>query len=202
MIITFCGLDGSGKTTQIKRLEKHIKQNGKSVCLVKQPTDWVRSSDIFRTYMDMDCEEYARYDYRALSLLCAADRVQHCSKVILPLVKKGCTVISDRYYYCCLANLLARKYTNEQWIYDVSRYIPKPDISFFLDVDVETAVKRIRSRADEKNRYIDVDFMHRLRGIYLDIAKANDAVIIGADMDINECSEIIKQNLRRVTDNV
>ena len=51
-LITFCGLDGCGKTTQIKRLAKWLEENGHKVYLTKQPTDFVRESDIFRTYMD------------------------------------------------------------------------------------------------------------------------------------------------------
>ena len=59
-LITFCGLDGCGKTTQIRRLVKWLEDNGYKVYLTKQPTDFVRESEIFRTYMDSP--EHDDYD--------------------------------------------------------------------------------------------------------------------------------------------
>ena len=50
-LITFCGLDGCGKTTQIRRLQQHLEGKGYKVYLTKQPTDFVRNSEIFRNYM-------------------------------------------------------------------------------------------------------------------------------------------------------
>ena len=95
-LITFCGLDGCGKTTQIKRLKEWLENNGYKVYLTKQPSDFVRNSDIFRTYMDSPTHD--AFDYRALSLLCASDRVQHSNRVISQKLKEGYIVISDRYY--------------------------------------------------------------------------------------------------------
>ena len=104
ILITFCGLDGCGKTTMIKKLMWDLDRD--NVFLTKQPTDFVRNSDIFRTYMDNP--DHDAYDYRSLSLLAASDRVQHVNKVIQPELEKGKVVISDRYIYSCLANLRAR----------------------------------------------------------------------------------------------
>ena len=56
-LITFCGLDGCGKSTMIRRLSKTIAERGGEVFLTKQPTDMMRKSDIFRTYMD--CEDHS-----------------------------------------------------------------------------------------------------------------------------------------------
>ena len=167
-LITFCGLDGCGKTTQIKLLAKYLEEKGNQVFLTKQPTDFVRKSEIFRTYMDTP--KHDSFDYRALSLLCASDRVQHSNVVITEKLKKGYIVISDRYFYSCLANLKARGYEQDNWIYEIAKSIPKPDVAFFLDIDVETAMKRVHSRVDEKDRSIDVLLQHRLRKQYLIIA--------------------------------
>ena len=174
-LITFCGLDGCGKTTMIKRLAD-ILEDGHTICLTKQPTDFVRKSDIFRTYMDRP--DHSAFDYRSLSLLAASDRVQHTNKTIVPLLEDGKIVISDRYYYSCLANLHARGYNEDAWIYEISESIVKPDLAFFLDVPVEIAVERVRNRPDEKDRYIDMELQHRLRAEYLEICKANDGILL------------------------
>ena len=169
LLITFCGLDGCGKSTQLDMLKTWLQSKGFAVRVTKQPTAAVRQSDMFRTYMDH--EDHTAYNYRALSLLCASDRVQHCGHVILPVLETGGIILSDRYYYSCLANLRARGYTKDKWIYDAARAVPKPDLAIFLDVPVELAVERVRTRAAERNRYIDMELQYRLRKEYIRIAK-------------------------------
>ncbi|GHU35339.1 thymidylate kinase [Clostridia bacterium] len=185
-LITFCGLDGSGKTTLIGLLNEYLKANGISPIITKQPTNAVRNSTMFRTYMD--AEDHTAFDYRALSLNAAADRIQHTNKFIEPRLEKGEIVISDRYYYSCLANHRARGY-NDPWIYQVSEYIQTPDLSFFIDVDVDTAINRIRQREQEKNKYIDVDLQYELRDQYLMIAEECGGIVISSTAAVNRCFE-------------
>lgn len=196
ILITFCGLDGCGKTTQINKLKNWLDDMGLPVELTKQPTNFVRKSDIFRTYMDT--ANHNKYDYRSLSLLCAADRVQHSNRVITPLLENGKIVISDRYFYSCLANLQARGYTHDTWIYEIAKSIPKPDIAFFLDTDTETAIQRVHARKEEKDRYIDIDLQYRLRSTFLSIAKENDGIIISTKQSEDICFSIIKQSVLEV----
>ncbi len=198
LLITFCGLDGCGKTTMINRLATDLR-NEYALFLTKQPTDFVRKSDIFRTYMD--CPDHSAYDYRSLSLLAASDRIQHTSKVIEPEMKDGKIVISDRYYYSCLANLRARGFTGDKWIYEIAESVAKPDLAFFLDVPVETAVKRVRSRPAESDRYIDMELQYRLREEYLAICKSNGGILISTDQPEEQCYSIIKQASERIIKN-
>ena len=194
-LITFCGLDGCGKTTMLDKLVADLKKEY-TVFQTKQPTDFVRKSDIFRTYMD--CPNHSAYDYRSLSLLAASDRIQHTNKVIAKQLEEGNIVISDRYFYSCLANLIARGYKNDRWIYEIAESIIKPDIAFFLDVPVETAVKRVRTRPNEKDRYIDMDLQYKLKDEYVEICKANDCVLVSSDNTISSTYEIIKETTERI----
>lgn len=183
-LITFCGLDGSGKTTLINMLDDWLKSKGINAILTKQPTDSIRSSDMFRAYMDR--EDHSGYDYRALSLSAAADRVQHTSQFIVPLLENGKTVISDRYFYSCLANHRARGY-DDPWIYEVSEHIQKPDHAFFIDTDVGTAISRVRERSSERGKYIDVGLQHRLREQYLKIATDCGGIVISSSDSVEVC---------------
>ena len=160
LLITFCGLDGCGKTTNLTKLKEELEREY-PVFLTKQPTNAVRNSEIFRTYMDYP--DHSAFDYRSLSLLAASDRLQHGSKVIEPALRDGKIVISDRYFYSCLANLHARGFEKDEWIYEIAESIVKPDIAFFFDVPVETAVKRVRRRKKKKERYIDIELQYKLR---------------------------------------
>lgn len=185
ILITFCGLDGSGKTSMIRRLEGKLKDQGIVPCLTKQPTTQMRQTPIFRNYMDS--ENHEAYEYRALSMMAAADRIQHTNHVIVPWLKEGRVVISDRYFYSCLANLKARGYSGDEWIYEIAHEMPKPALSFFMDVSVEKAVNRVRQRKEEKDRYIDMDMQYRLREQYLEIARNVEGIVISTEQNEEDC---------------
>ena len=194
-LFTFCGLDGCGKTTMLTMLKDDLeKVHG--VFLTKQPTGAVRESEIFRTYMD--CPDHSAFDYRSLSLLAASDRVQHGSRVIERELESGNVVISDRYFYSCLANLRARGYKKDRWIYEIGGYVVRPDAAFFFDVPVETAVSRVRQRESERDRYIDMELQYRLREEYIDICRANGGILVPTGIPVGKSYEIVKKEVERV----
>ena len=195
-LITFCGLDGCGKSIMIQKLSKWLEKEGKTLFLTKQPTDFVRQSQIFRTYMDQP--KHDAYDYRSLSLLAASDRVQHCSKVILPQLRDGNVVISDRYIYSCIANLWGRGYTEDRWIYEIAQSVVQPDLAFFLDVPVETAVWRVRQRPTEKDRYIDMDLQYALREAYQTLSREKNGVLLSSLDPEEETFEKVKHYVKKV----
>ena len=198
LLITFCGLDGCGKTTMIRKLMTDLEKEY-PIFLTKQPTDFVRQSAIFRTYMDSP--NHNDFDYRSLSLLAASDRIQHSNKVIEPEMEKGNIVLSDRYFYSCLANLRARGFKADQWIYEIAESIVKPDIAFFFDVPVEKAVSRVRSREAEKNRYIDMDLQYRLYEEYRKICEMNQGILVSTELSVEESYKTVREAVERVLKN-
>lgn len=194
VLITVCGLDGCGKTTMMNRMIDEVLDKSK-VFTTKQPTNYVRESAIFRTYMDQP--DHDAFDYRSLSLLAASDRLQHVNKVIVPQMNEGKIVVSDRYFYSCLANLRARGFTSDQWIYEIAESVVEPDIAFFFDVPVETAVARVRQRPKEKDRYIDMELQYKLRDEYINICQANNGVLISTELPKEECFKIVKETIER-----
>ena len=188
-LITFCGLDGCGKTTMMKRLIADLEKSSE-IFVTKQPTNAVRNSEIFRTYMDSP--NHDAFDYRSLSLLAASDRLQHVNKIIEPEMNEGRIVLSDRYFYSCFANLRARGFEKDRWIYEIARSVIKPDVAFFFDVPVEEAVTRVRRRPEEKERYIDIELQHRLRKEYIDICASNKGILVSTLQSEDECYEIVK----------
>ena len=197
-LITFCGLDGCGKTTMMKRLIADL-ENEHNILVTKQPTNAVRNSEIFRTYMD--CPDHDAFDYRSLSLLAASDRLQHVNKVIEPAMQSGKIVLSDRYFYSCLSNLRARGFQDDEWIYEIAESVIKPDIAFFFDVPVEEAVARVRRRPEEKDRYIDMDLQYKLRKEYVDICNVNNGILISTLKPEDECYEVVKNKVKEILHN-
>lgn len=192
-LITFCGLDGCGKTTMMKRLITELEKEH-AIFVTKQPTNAVRNSEIFRTYMD--CPDHDAFDYHSLSLLAASDRLQHVNKIIEPEMKSGKIVLSDRYFYSCLANLRARGFEQDEWIYEIAESVIKPDIAFFFDVPVEEAVARVRRRPEEKDRYIDMELQYKLRKEYVDICTSNRGILISTMKSEDECYDIVKNAVK------
>lgn len=193
-LVTFCGLDGCGKSTMIELLLQETKALGKEVLLTRQPTLELRQSKIFRSYMDE--ADHSNYDYRALSLMAAADRIQHVHKVIMPALEAGKTVICDRYFYSCLANLRARGYKKDQWIYEIAKEFPEPDFAIFLDVPVEIAVSRVRARPEERNRYIDMSLQYALHSEYRNICKENGGFLIKSVGTVEETYSALCQVMK------
>lgn len=197
-LITFCGLDGCGKTTMMHRLIADLEKDY-DIFVTKQPTNAVRSSEIFRTYMDSP--NHDAFDYRSLSLLAASDRLQHVNKVIEPEMTRGRIVLSDRYFYSCLSNLRARGFEHDKWIYEIAESIVKPDLAFFFDVPVEEAVARVRRRPEEKDRYIDMDLQYRLRKEYIDICSANNGILVSTTQTEDACYELVKNAVKEMLHN-
>lgn len=176
IFITFCGLDGTGKTTLICRLSEKLQEMNYKVFCTYQPSREVRQSTLFRQFVDTNNHE--GLEYRSLSLLTVSDRVQHSTQVILPRLKKGEIVISDRYFYSALVNLRARGYKEDKWIYEIASYLPRPDIAFFLDIDFDLSLQRIRQRSNEKDKWIDIEFNKLLKEEFIHVSNISDGIIV------------------------
>lgn len=193
-LIVFCGLDGCGKSTAIWQMQARLLELGEPVFVTKQPTPALRETGIFRTFTDQ--QNHSQYDYRALSLMAAADRLQHVRAEILPRLREGQTVLCDRYFYSCLANLRARGYGADRWIYEIAEKLPRPDYAFFLDLPVETAVARVRSRPEERDRYIDMELQFRLREEYRRICFDCGGILMRSDHGVEDSCEAMWQAVR------
>ena len=116
-LITFCGLDGAGKTSMINLCRDYFTEKGVDVVLTRQPTTEFRQRKDFRTFVD--CGDFSPYDFKALSLAAMADRLQHVNKFIVPLINEGKTVICDRYFFSCIVNHRAMGYVDDAWLYAI-----------------------------------------------------------------------------------
>ena len=116
-------------------------------------------------------------------------------------MKQGKIVLSDRYFYSCLANLRARGFEEDAWIYEIAESVVKPDIAFFFDVPVEEAVARVRRRHEEKDRYIDMELQYKLRKEYVDICTANGGILISTMQSEDECYGIVKNAVKEMLRN-
>lgn len=163
LFITFEGTDGSGKSTQIELLEKYIKSKGYEVVLSREPGG-TRVSEIIRDIiLDPRNKEI---DPLTEMILYAASRAQHVAEIIEPAIESGKVVICDRYVDSSYAYQGGGRGVDLKSIADVNRIAihgTVPDITFFLDIDPEIAIKRrIKSTGADRIEQEKLDFHRRV----------------------------------------
>jgi dTMP kinase len=153
-LIAFCGLDGSGKTTQMELARRDLEAWGVEVVMTRQPSDWYRRDETVRAYLDEGKGRGAKNIEHELALFAAADRLRHIRTVIDPAVERGAVVLTDRYVYSSYAYFAARGLQEGlPWLQEINSLAPDPDAVFLLDVPAPVAVERVLRRGGAKLKY-------------------------------------------------
>lgn len=148
MLIVFEGIDGTGKSTQMRRLAERLMAHGIPVELTAEPTDMEDGRHLRRVLSGQEPANNAKI--AALFLL---DRIEHNTNPehgIERMLSDGKTVLSDRYYYSSMA--YQGRGDDFPWVADMNLHCPairRPDGCIFLDMEPEDSMVRIRARADE-----------------------------------------------------
>jgi dTMP kinase len=175
VFITFEGIDGCGKSTQISRLERSLRRKGLSVLLTREPG----GTEIGRAIRDILLHvENTHLTPLAELFLYAADRAQHVQEVIKPALAAGTWVICDRYYDATTVYQGVALEYDYQLIETLNREASIgliPDITFLLDCPAEIGLQRVARRV-ENDRMRDrferktLDFHLKIRYGYLTLA--------------------------------
>ncbi|HCY51568.1 MAG TPA: dTMP kinase [Clostridiales bacterium] len=196
-LIVFEGTDGAGKTTMINLTKNFLREKigEEKVVSVKQPTDMSRKTKLFQKMMY--CKNHEDVDYRAVQLLTMSDRIQHGSEIIIPALKEGKIVVCDRYIFTSLSNMLARGYFKEKWFFDAAKNIVRPDITFLAYTEPDIAIKRIKSRPEECDRFLDEKLLRNVSKIFYKMAKKEKFTIVDTSGDPETAFSVIKENLEK-----
>lgn len=144
-LIVFEGIDGSGKSTQIKKIKKYIKKQFDRDVVT---SSW-KSAPIVSDYLrDLDKLD-EQPSPLALSLIVAADLNERVQKEIVPALERGKVVICDRYTYTGLVRDKVVNNIDTAWLEDVYSFAPKPDMVFYFQVNDATSVERVDQRMQE-----------------------------------------------------
>lgn len=185
--IVFEGIDGSGKGTQIKKLEDYFEQNGIKTVVTCEHTRDLPVGKLIEVTLNGG----EKMDPLSLQLCFTADRRDHYKKIIGPAVLNGEFVISDRYYGSTVA------YTEEEYKQMMlelnEKVVPRADLTFFLDVDAEIAMKRIDDGRSTKTIFERKEKLEQCRKSYLWFCeKMGDMVVV---IDGNREAGIIHQDI-------
>jgi dTMP kinase len=138
-LIAFEGLDGAGLTTQAKLLVGTLEAHGHPAMYTAEPSDGSIGQLIERMLAAEDTLDHAGA-MRVLSLLFAADRIDHFERTVAPALARGVTVVTDRWYHSSLA--YQRTAVAREWIMALNRHTRTPDVTIVLQVDPETGRMR------------------------------------------------------------
>jgi dTMP kinase len=190
--ITFEGIDGSGKSTQLRLIANDLRFRGLTVLTTQEPGGTPLGRKLRETFLETD----ETVDPLAELLLFAADRAQHVNFLIKPALNEGKIVISDRYADATYAYQGAGRGFSPNTIEQVINLATdglKPDLTLFFDLSIETALLRTNIRSDsgeQKNRMDKekTDFYERVHNAYLELAakEQNRFRIINAENAVEE----------------
>ena len=187
LFITFEGIEGCGKTTQISHLTSYLKRTHRPFLLTREPGGTEMGEKIRQILLS---SENARLEPVAELFLYAAARVQHFRQVIHPALKEGKIVLCDRYADATLAYQGFGRGLDLDWIEEIhARSVEnaKPDLTFLLDLPVEEGLRRAWERLEKDQTKEDrfekeaVDFHQRVREGYLTLARKESQRIIILD---------------------
>jgi len=173
--ITFEGIEGSGKSTQIALLNDHLQAQGKQTVLTREPGGTAIGDRVRRILLD---PESKALDPAAELLLYAASRAQHLHEVIRPALEAGKLVLCDRFSDATLAYQGYGRGLSIAMIQELDRMVTgslRPDLTLLFDIDARTGLGRARGRNADRDLHgearfenEDIAFHTRVRdGYYL-----------------------------------
>jgi len=186
--IVFEGIDGAGKSTLITLFKSWLELQKIKCVTTREPTENI-TGNILKLTMQME-----KLSPITDALLFAADRSEHLDKEIKRDLKKGKTVISERYIYSNLAFQTSQG-VSERFVRNINDFALKPDLVFLLDVPAEIALKRkwnllyYLPTKFEKS----IEFNEKVRRKFLDIARKYDLRIVDASRSVDEVFETVKK---------
>ncbi len=165
--IVFEGIDGSGKTTQIKLLHQALSQLNIPVHITKEPTDNPMGKLLRKCLMGEE-----KTDLKAIAALFASDRLDHITAEdgILDNLGKGNVVLCDRYYLSSYAYQSVD--CDLDWIMALNREaanMAKPDLHVFLDVPAEQSMGRVESRGEAEEIFEKLDRQQLIRKNFFEL---------------------------------
>ncbi len=193
-LITFEGIDGSGKSTQIARLQQNLEARGYQVVVVREPGGTPISELIRELLLHTDSAELHP---RTEALLFSAARSQLVNEVILPALAAGAIVICDRYADSSIAYQGYGRELPLEEIIVTQKFATsdlRPDLKVLLDVPVEISSERKSQEPADRMEGAGRTFMARVREGYLKLARSQpeDWLIVGGQTSAEQIAEEIE----------
>lgn len=199
MFITFEGIDGVGKSTQLDLLEQWLIARGREVLRTLEPGGTELGQEIRHLLLHRKGDVSPRSE----ALLYAADRAHHVATKIRPALQQGKVVLSDRYFDSSVAYQGAARELDVDQVRDISLWAVDnllPDLTILLDLTAEQAIQRRNRTGVEPDRLEQekVDFFERAREQYLKLATEPRFLIIDANLSVDDIQRQVRARVAEV----
>lgn len=199
-LVVIEGTDASGKSTQIDLLKRHLEGKGYGVVV----SEW-KSSELIASVID-DAKERNLFNANTFSLMYASDFAFRLENQVLPSLEAGFIVLMDRYTYTAYARDVVRG-VKPAWVRKLYNYAPAPDMTFYIDIPVDTILKRIIASKNfdyyEAGRDIGLStdfydsfkmYQTKIMEEYAQMSKEYDFIKINGNDSIEDIHKVIKRN--------
>ncbi len=205
MFITFEGIEGSGKSTQIVLLANYLAAHAKAVTLTREPGGTDIGDQVRKILLD---PANKALDPKAELLLYAAARAQHLEELIRPELEDGKVVLCDRFSDATIAYQGYGRGLDVEMIRVLDKIVTaglRPDLTVLLDIDAAAGLARARGRnssrgldAEARFENEDLAFHRRVREGYLALAKQEPGRF--RIVDASPAPEMIQNGIRKIVD--
>ena len=194
VFISFEGIEGSGKSTQIELIEELIKSKGYQVKKLREPGTTELGEKIRNIFLEKTTENV---DPITEAFLLYASRKHLDQNFLRQSLSDGAIVIADRYADATMAYQSYGKGLDHNFvklIHDSSQLL-SPDLTFYMDISAELSRERISDREMDRMESESIHFFKKVREGYLQIAHDNPerVVVLDANKTIDELHESIKK---------
>ena len=194
------GIDGAGKSIQCRKLAGYLFEKSKEnkIFLTREPTHSRYGNKIRKMLKEETNPKENAEIYLDLFL---KDRKHHLKNYIMPLLKKGCIIMSDRYKYSTITYQQAQG-LDFNLIVDKHENLLVPDLVIIIDVPVDIVFERIK-KIRKMEKFENKEFMERLRKNYLDLKDRlkENIVIIDGNKPVEEVFKDIKVEVDKLFNN-
>ena len=193
--ITLEGIEGSGKTSSLKGITDLLDKKDISYIVTREPGGSSIGKELRAILLDPDTKISPEVEL----MLMLSDRKDHVEKTILPNLKKGNWVISDRFMDSSFAYQGGGRQLDKNLIISFTEYLnfPKPDLTLLFDLSAEISLSRVMVRGKlDRFEKEELEFHNRIRKAYLDIAINNtDRIKV---IDSSQKLETMLNNVEKV----
>ena len=187
--IVFEGLDGSGKATQSGLLYDAFRAQKRKAHLTREPSQYLIGG-LIRSRISHDWDSSPE----CLQLLFCADRAHHLEKEIIPALKKGVTVICDRYFFSTVA-YGGLHIKDTQWLLDLNKHFLLPDITFLLSVSSRELIQRMETSRFTLELFAQEEKLRKIWPNFLALQKQFDNVFV---IDGNRRKEAVTKDILKI----
>ena len=197
--ITFEGIDGSGKSTQIRKLAKFLEDNGFDIIITREPGGSVGGEEIRNLLLQGEVD---RWSAETEILLFTAARRDHLERIILPALQDGKIVICDRFTDSTRMYQGMRGPKLRDLVDKLTKEVINcdPDLTIIIDIDPEISLERAKSRNTAEERFEDfgVDLQKKMRRGFLDLSRefSSRMEVVNGQQSVDELAKEIASLVR------